>query len=120
MHSFLFTMCKHICHDLKHLKKLSICFNLDMFGLINSSICKYQMQRQTVIRKTKTAAILPSLIKLSDCSSVYKTFNGQHNTKKRLLFIFLAFPCFFFIFIKKNSKTMSRNIIYIIQHVLHA
>lgn len=54
MHSFLLTMCKHICHNSKHyiFQKMSNCFIVDMFGLINRTICKNIYRMVVRIRTT--------------------------------------------------------------------
>lgn len=54
MHSFLLTMCKHICHNSKHyiFQKMSNCFIVDMFGLINRTICKNIYRMVLRIRTT--------------------------------------------------------------------
>lgn len=87
MHSFLLTMCKHICHNSKHyiFQKMSGCFIVDMFCLINSTICKNIYRMIVGIRKTimATMATTNQLLGLSNPAPIYKTLNGQNNFKKR-------------------------------------
>lgn len=54
---------------------MNICFNADIFGLINSRICKYQMIaiRTTTMAPAIPAEILATNFRLTNESSVYKT-----------------------------------------------
>lgn len=57
---------------------MNICFNADIFGLINNSICKYHL-----IQRTTTAIVKPIKANpinnngMYSASSVYKNLNGQ-------------------------------------------
>lgn len=67
-------------------KKKRNCFIVDMFRLINNTICKYPivMIKTTMKILTKEATIKTWISGSSGSLPVYKTLNGQHNSKKRL------------------------------------
>lgn len=52
---------------------MNICFNADICGLSNSSICKYQMIRIKTTMGTAIPAKILNTIGLLNGSSVYKT-----------------------------------------------